>query len=85
VEVEKWGHGNVAVVIDCVDAEAECAPPTCAVKGDGYDLVLRIANLQMKMMTEQMGARMGWNWRWNLVLRAVILQGGVRWTLQMKQ
>ena len=26
-----------------------------------YDLVLRIANLQMKMMTEQMGARMGWN------------------------
>jgi hypothetical protein len=38
VEVEKWGHGNVAVVIDCVDAEAECAPPTCAVKGDGYDL-----------------------------------------------
>jgi len=38
VEVAKWGHGNVAVVIDCVDAEAECAPPTCAVKGDWYEL-----------------------------------------------
>ena len=50
-----------------------------------YDLVLRIANLQMKMMTEQMGARMGWNWRWNLVLRAVILQGGAQWTLEMEQ
>jgi len=24
--------------IDCVDAETECAPPTCAVKGDWYEL-----------------------------------------------